>query len=111
MSPAQTGTKSISARSLATIVGSALAAVGLMSALHANYVIPKIILEASAVVKQEIATHAQTIHPGAVSRAEMEARMQSIEAVHEARMSSIDQRLARIEKRLDSALDNKGGGK
>jgi hypothetical protein len=111
MNATQAGARSISARSLVTIIASALAAIGVMSALHANYVIPKIILEASAVVEREISEHSQSIHPGAVSRAEMEARVASIEAVHEARMSSIDQRLSRIEARLDRALDNNGGKK
>ncbi len=93
--------RTISARSLIAVIASSLAIIGGMSALHANYVIPKIMLEASAIVERELAQHAQVpLHPGGMPRAETEARL-----------SSIDQRLSRIEARLDRALDNNGGGK
>ncbi len=101
MSTSSAPPKSIGVRSLVTIVASSLAIVAGMSALHANYVIPKIMLEASALVDKKLSTHSNvSVHPGGMPRAEVEARL-----------SSIDQRLSRIEARLDRALDANGGNK
>lgn len=101
MSVTTIGAKSISVRSLAAVASLSLASIGVMSALHANYVIPKIMVEARELVEKEISRHERMPqHGGAISRAEVESRM-----------TSIDQRLSRIEARLDRALDGSGGDK
>ena len=93
--------KTISVKSLAAVAASSLAIIGGMSALHANYVIPRIMMEAREIIEKEIGQHERmAVHPGTISRAEVESRM-----------TSIDQRLSRIEARLDRALDGKGGDK
>lgn len=93
--------KSVSVKSLIAVAASFLAMVGGMGALHARYVIPRIMIEVTKSVEKEMARHERLPqHAGAISRVEVESRM-----------TSIDQRLSRIEARLDRALDGNGGGK
>ena len=94
--------RGVSPRALMWWCGSLLAAVSVLGTLHARYVIPSILREAREVIESEIEQHrSESIHHGAVPRAELEARLEAQSKQTEIILDQINARLARIEARLD----------
>ena len=93
----------VSVKTLLWFAGSLLGMITALGTLHAQFVIPRILREASTMMEEKIDRHERIpVHNGAIPRAELEARLQASQRQVETLLEQINQRLARIETRLDN---------
>lgn len=88
-------------KDLTKIIGGLGLVVSLVAWVHAEFTVPKILNSTSEQIRKELEEHSQYPHPVSASRREIELMQKSIEkSIDDFKIDS-NQRLTRIEQKLD----------
>lgn len=91
----------LSMKDMTKIVGVLGVVVSLIAWVHAEFTVPKILNSTSVQIKDAIKSHSEYPHPVSASRREIEVMQKSIETSIDDFKEDTNQRLGRIEQKLD----------